>query len=347
MLYANVLIGLREGLEATMVVMLLAAYLTKTGRTPERRWMWAGVVAALAMTVAVFLVLHFGTKTLTTQGQELVGGVASLVTVAMITWLLFWMHASGKNIAAELNGTMERAIGPRAVFTVALFAVGREGIETILLVFDSITSDNLTPFVGLGCGVTAAVALGVALFRGAIRVDLKLFFRVTGILLVFVAAGILRYGIHDLQEAGVLPGLQTQAFDISDILVPGTWFASLLEGMFNVVPAPSILAFAGWLTYLAVALPLFLRTGRRGTGVKQQSNGAGATGRGDTAPANAAPADAGQGDTAPADAAPEATANVTASGPAECDIPATGSTPPTEDASARVRSPSAGVSAGT
>ena len=154
MLYANLLIGLREGLEATMIVIILAAYLKKTGRSHEHPWLWGGVAAALAITVVSFLVLQFGTKTLTTQGQELIGGIASLVTVAMITWMLLWMSSTGKNMADELKGKLDAAIGPKAVFVVALLAVGREGIETILLVFDSFTSDNATPFIGLGIGLS-------------------------------------------------------------------------------------------------------------------------------------------------------------------------------------------------
>lgn len=261
MLYANLLIGLREGLEATMIVIILAAYLKKTGRSHERPWLWAGVGTALAITAISFLVLHFGTKTLTTTGQELVGGIASLITVGMITWMLLWMSKAGKNIAAELKGKLDGAIGAKAVFAVALLAVGREGIETILLVFDSVTSSNLTPFMGLGVGILISIALGVAMYRGAIQINLSLFFKIVGVLLVFVAAGILRYGIQDLQEANVLPGRTDILFNISSVLEPGTWYAALLEGMFNFVPAPSTLSFIGWAVYLVIAMALFLRGG--------------------------------------------------------------------------------------
>lgn len=284
MLYANLLIGLREGLEATMIVIILAAYLKKTGRSHERPWLWGGVAAALAITVVSFLVLQFGTKTLTTQGQELIGGIASLVTVAMITWMLLWMSSTGKNMADELKGKLDAAIGPKAVFVVALLAVGREGIETILLVFDSFTSDNATPFIGLGIGVAIAVVLGVLMYRGAITINLQVFFQVVGILLVVVAAGILRYGITDLQEANVLPGLNSILFDISGVLRPGTWYAALLEGMFNIVPAPTVLAFIGWAIYLVVAMWLFLRPSKKASST---SKGSDAHSSAPTTPANA------------------------------------------------------------
>ncbi|MCK2201296.1 iron uptake transporter permease EfeU [Corynebacterium callunae] len=262
MLYANLLIGLREGLEATMVVTILAAYLTKTGRKNERPFLFGGVAAALVFTAISFAILHFGTKTLTTQGQELIGGIASLVTVAMITWMLLWMSKAGKNMSAELKGRMEAAVGPKAVFFVAFLAVGREGIETILLIFDSVTSSNSTPFIGLAIGIAVAVIIGVLMYKGAIRVDIGKLFRILSIMLVLVAAGILRYGIHDLQEAGVLPGLHTYAFDISSVLVPGTWFATAIEGVFNFVPQPTLLSFIAWALYLVIVMYLFLRSNK-------------------------------------------------------------------------------------
>lgn len=259
MFYANLLIGLREGLEATMVVTILAAYLTKTNRRHERPYLWAGVATALVFTAVSFAILHFGTKTLTTQGQELIGGIASLVTVGMITWMLLWMSSAGKNMAAELKGRMEAAIGPKAVFAVAFLAVGREGIETILLAFDSLTSTTSTPFIGLAAGIAVSVTVGVLMYLGAIRVNIAQLFKILGIVLVIVAAGILRYGIHDLQEAGVLPGLHTHAFDISGVLVPGSWYATAVEGMFNFVPSPTLLSFIAWAIYLFVVMFLFLR----------------------------------------------------------------------------------------
>lgn len=259
-LYANMLIGFREGLEAAMVVLILAAYLKKTHREHERHWMWFGVLGALVVTVGVFLIIHFGTKTLSPMGQELVGGIASLVTVAMIAGMLYWMRKSSKDIAKELEGQMEEAVGPAAVFTVAFLAVGREGIETILLIFDSVTSTTATPFIGLAMGIACAVALGLLMYRGVLAINFHVFFQVIALLLVFVGAGIMRYGIHDLQEAGVLPGMDNIAFDASSWWVPGTWYASLMEGMFNIVPNPSVLSLIFWVIFAVMGLVFFFRT---------------------------------------------------------------------------------------
>jgi high-affinity iron transporter len=259
--YTNALIGLREGLEATMVVIILAAYLRKTDQRRSYPWLWGGVLAALLVTVGVFLVIHFGTRTLTTTGQELIGGIASLVTVALVVWMLLWMKGADRNMTAELEGKMGHAVstGPLAVATVAFIAVAREGIETALLVFDSFSRALGVPFAGLVTGVAASVAIGVAVYIGAVNVNLRIFFRVTGALLILVAAGILRYGITDLQEANVLPGLTDYAFDISGVLVPGTWYATLLEGMFNIVAAPTVLAFTAWALFLLITVPTYFR----------------------------------------------------------------------------------------
>ena len=141
----------------------------------------------------------------------------------------------------------------------AFIAVAREGIETALLVFDSFSRALGVPFAGLVTGVAASVAIGVAVYIGAVNVNLRIFFRVTGALLILVAAGILRYGITDLQEANVLPGLTDYAFDISGVLVPGTWYATLLEGMFNIVAAPTVLAFTAWALFLLITVPTYFR----------------------------------------------------------------------------------------
>lgn len=263
MFYTNALIGLREGLEATMVVIILAAYLNKTGQRCSFPWLWAGIIAALAFTVGIFLVINFGSKTLTTVGQELIGGIASLITVALVVW----MKGASRDIAAELEGRMGRAVavGPLAVATVAFVAVAREGLETALLVFESFTRAFGVPFAGLMTGVGVSVVLGVLMYFGVLRINLGVFFQVTGALLIVVAAGILSYGITDLQEANVLPGLSNHAFDISGVLTPGTWYASLLEGMFNIVPQPTVLAFTGWLLFLLIALPAFFWPARSRT----------------------------------------------------------------------------------
>lgn len=178
--------------------------------------------------------------------------------------MLLWMRGASKNMKAKLEGKLEAAIavGAGSVFVLAFMAAVREGIETALLVFDTFAyGSTMTPALGLSLGIliAVAVAVAVAMYYGAVRINLGTFFKVTGILLVVVAAGILRYGITDLQEAGLLPGLHTLAFDISNVIAPGTALATLIEGIFNLVPAPTLLSMIAWAVYLVVAMYLFLR----------------------------------------------------------------------------------------
>ncbi|WP_245616245.1 iron uptake transporter permease EfeU [Corynebacterium doosanense] len=256
------LIGLREGLEASMVVMILVAFLVKSGRKDQLKWVWLGIGAASAVTLTAFLVIQLGTKTLTSTGQELVGGISSLVAVAIISYMLLWMRGAAKDMKGELQGRLGSAVevGPWAVVLMSFAAVAREGIETALLVFDSFAYGNVgVPAAGLLIGFVVSVIIAVLMYHGAIRINLGVFFKITGVLLIIVAAGILRYGITDLQEAGVLPGLKNHAFDLSGLIAPGSAAATVIEGVLNLVPRPTTLSMIAWALYLFVALFIFLR----------------------------------------------------------------------------------------
>lgn len=273
MLFANALIGLREGLEASIVVTILCAFLVKSDLKRHLKWVWTGVAAALAITATVFLVITYGSSTLSSLGQELVGGIASLVAVAIVTTMVLWMRTAAVSLSGDLRAALSRAtaLGPAAVVLMSALAVGREGIETALLVFDT-TQGDTSSLYGLLAGAAVAVALAVAMYYGALRINLGAFFKVTGVLLVFVAAGVLRYGVNDLQEAGALPGRDRLAFDLSGLVDPNTWPAKLVEGMFNLVPNPTLLSAIAWLVYVVVVLAVFLRPQPSGKGKRTGSS---------------------------------------------------------------------------
>lgn len=261
---ANYLIGLREGLEASLVVSILATFLVKSGHKDRLKLVWAGVAAAVAVAVAGWALLQFITsltaKSFTTQ--ETIGGVMSIVAVGFVTWMIFWMRKASRSIARELRERMGAAleVGPYAVVLLAFLAVFREGIETAFIVYASAaTATTATPFVGVLLGLATAVALGFAIYRGAVKINLGVFFNWTGALLILVAAGIFAYGFHDLQEANLLPGLQTLAFDISHIIPPDSWYGVVLKGIFNFNPSPTVIELTAWLVYLIPVLVLYLR----------------------------------------------------------------------------------------
>lgn len=264
MFFSNALIGLREGLEAALVVVILVAFLVKTDRRWALRYVWLGVGVAVALSVVIGAALSFGTAGLPDETAELITGLASLLAVVLVTGMIFWMRAVGRRFAGELTGRMDRALdaGPWAIAAVAFLGVGREGLESALFFFATVQSADetgLAPALGWVVGIGGAVALGIAIYLGAVRIDLATFFRWTGVGLVVVAAGILAYAVHELQEAGVLPGEKVYAFDVRSIIAPDSPLAAVVRGIFNLRPRMAVLEIGAWAAYLLVVLPLFLR----------------------------------------------------------------------------------------
>ena len=261
---ANYLIGLREGLEASLVVSILATFLVKSGHRDRLKLVWIGVGAALGVAVAGWALLQFITA-LTAKSftaQETIGGVMSILAVGFVTWMIFWMRKASRSIAKELRERMGQAleVGSRAVVILAFLAVFRESIETAFIVYASAaTATTATPFVGVLLGLATSVLLGFAIYKGAVKINLAVFFKWTGAVLILVAAGIFAYGFHDLQEANILPGLQTLAFDISHTIPPDSWYGVLLKGIFNFNPAPTVIEAAAWVAYLVPVLVLYFR----------------------------------------------------------------------------------------
>ena len=263
MLFSSALIGLREGLEAALVVSILVACLVRSDQRAALKWVWGGVAAALLICVGIGTVIAYTIGELPFEQQEIVGGSLSIVAVGFVTWMIFWMRATARTIAVQLRGRLSDAlaIGPVAVAVMASLAVGREGLETMAFFYANVrTAEAGTrqPLIGFIVGIVVAIALGYLIYRGAIRFNLAKFFTYTGVLLVFVAAGILGYGLHDLQEARVLPGLNTLAFDLSGPMPEDSWYGALLKGLFNYSAQTTVLQAVVWVLYVAVVLTVFL-----------------------------------------------------------------------------------------
>ncbi|MFE9741009.1 iron uptake transporter permease EfeU [Streptomyces sp. NPDC006477] len=262
-MFGNYLIGLREGLEASLVVCILIAYLVKTGRRDALRPIWIGIGVAVGVALAFGAGLEFGSQELTFEAQELLGGSLSIVAVVLVTWMVFWMRRTARHLRAELHGRLDEALrmGTGALVATAFLAVGREGLETALFVWASVRASSdgtYAPLTGVLLGLLTAVLLGWLFYRGALRIDLARFFTWTGGMLVVVAAGVLAYGVHDLQEARFLDGLADKAFDVSATIPPDSWYGTLLKGVFNFQPNPTVLQVTVWALYLVPTLALFL-----------------------------------------------------------------------------------------
>jgi len=264
---ASYLIGLREGLEMVLVVSILVAYLVKTGRRQHLLPVWGGVAAAVAVSLGFgWLLTYLSSSVLYGPQHELFDAITSVVAVGLVTWMIFWMRRTARRLSGELRGRLDGAIGlgVGAVVGIAFLAIVREGLETTLLFFASAQGATTSaPLVGIACGVATSVVIGFLLYFGAVKINLSRFFTVSGVLLIFVAAGIFKYGIHDFQEAGLLPGLNTPAFDISGWLDPNAWYGAVVAGLFNITPQPSVLEMAAYVVYLVPVLVVFLWPARK------------------------------------------------------------------------------------
>ena len=265
---ANFLIGLREGLEAALVVSILVAYLVRTGRRDAVRSIWVGVLAAVGLSLAAGAILTFTSRSLSFKAQETFGGVMSILAVGFVTWMIFWMRRTAHHLKGELHDRVDVAVamGAGALALTAFVAVGREGLETALFIWTAVqaTGSTATPVVGAVLGLATAFVLGYLPYRRSVRINLAQFFRYTGAGLVVVAAGVLAYGVHDLQEAGYLTfaGLDRVVLDATGVLPPSSWWGSLWKGLFSISAAPTRLELAVWAAYLVPTLVLFLRPPR-------------------------------------------------------------------------------------
>ncbi|AFV90998.1 Putative ferrous iron permease EfeU [Acidipropionibacterium acidipropionici ATCC 4875] len=270
MFVANLLIALREGFEASLVVGIIAAYLVKAGRRDLMSRLWIGVGLAALIPLGVGAILTWGPKTLTFQAQEILGGGLSLVAVAMVTWMVFWMGKNSRQLKHDLESDLTKSLQHNGsgwgVVWIAILAVGREGVETALFIWatvkSSVRTSTFQTTAGVLVGLALAVLLGWAVYRGAVRINMHRFFALTGGFLILVAAGIVSYGIGDLQEAGVLPGIMTHAWDFSAALPASTspvyWLYVVLVAMFQVNLAPTVLQAIAWWVYLVPVMTLFI-----------------------------------------------------------------------------------------
>ncbi|MBN2177739.1 MAG: FTR1 family protein [Demequinaceae bacterium] len=265
---ANYVLGLREGLEAALIIGVLIAYLLRTNMSTLLAAVWGGLGAAVGFSLAVGVILTFGQQRLPAEATEAVAGVAGLAATALMTWMVFWMARTSRSLRGRLEDSLGRAVGLGrwAVFSLAFLAVGREGLEIALFLWTQVSAARSAPAAlgGAVLGIFTAVALGWAIYRGAVRINLARFFTWTGLFLILLAAGVLAHAIHELQESGIVRGFESVAFDVSAQVPESSWHGAVLKGIFGFLPAPSVLEFLAWLAYLAITLTAFVRVFRRG-----------------------------------------------------------------------------------
>jgi high-affinity iron transporter len=271
----NLLIGLREGLEAGLVVTILLAAVRKTAAARAERDgepalsaapVWLGVVGAVSLAGAFAAVLTFSVSVLSSGQQEAVSGLLSVLAVCLVTGMIFWMRRTASTLASHLRGEVDRAvaIGAGALTVTAFLSAGREGLETTLFLWTAAKASGQTagPLIGAAAGITAAAGLCWLLYRRAVRLNVGVFFNRTAFALIVIAAGVLAYGLGDLQDAGWLPGHAWVAADLTAHIDPGSWWASIVTGLTELSPRMTVLQVTAWLAYLAFVIPSFVNAGR-------------------------------------------------------------------------------------
>ncbi|WP_211208353.1 iron uptake transporter permease EfeU [Corynebacterium lubricantis] len=291
---ATFIIGLREGLEMSLVIGILLAHLRRTGRSYAAPKIWWGVGSAVVVSFIAGAILTFGRYSLSFKAQEIIGGTMSILAVVMITSMVFWMMSHGATLQRDLEESVDKSVAKTAttaagwgIFWLAFVTVAREGLETTIIILS--WSSAAQAFIGAILGILIAAVLGVLLNRGMVRINLSVFFMWTGGLLIILAAGILAYGIHDLQEAAVLPGPFSGApitptdpltgavlvgfasspfwlaaypfgwaWDLSSSIAPDGFFAALAKGTVGWTPQMTWLEVTIWFLFITVALTAFL-----------------------------------------------------------------------------------------
>jgi high-affinity iron transporter len=262
-------IALREGIEAALIVSIILAYLKQLGATDRARLVWWGTGLAVLLSAAVGTAIFAAGAEFEGEAEQVFEGLVTLAAVAVLTWMIFWMRRQSARIKSDLQEKVDTALvaGGLALAGLAFFAVLREGIETALFLFaaakgtavEGTTVDASSQIIGAVLGLAVAIVLGVLLYRGGIRMNLRSFFRVTGLILIVVAAGLLAYSLHELQEAGWLPILEGHAFDLSASLPDDEGVGAILRGIVGYNADPTWLEVVGWLAYLVMVGALFIK----------------------------------------------------------------------------------------
>ena len=266
---ASFVIALREGIEAALIVSIVLAYLKQLGASDRSRLVWWGTGLAVVLSAAAGTAIFVAGAEFEGEAEEIFEGLVTLAAVGVLTWMIFWMRRQGARIKSELQEKVDTALvaGGLALAGLAFFAVLREGIETALFLFAAAKGTAVegtavapaTQVTGAVLGLALAVILGVLLYRGGIRMNLRSFFRVTGMILIVVAAGLFAYSLHELQEAGWLLFLEAHAFDLSASLPDDEGVGAILRGLVGYNADPTWLEVVGWAAYLVVVGGFFLR----------------------------------------------------------------------------------------
>jgi high-affinity iron transporter len=258
------LIMVREGVEAALIVGIIAGYLKSTGRGQWMPLVWVGIATAILLCLALGIILDLVSADFPQQEQELFAAIIGLIAVFLLASMVFWMRKAARSIKGELQHSIDEALGEHdgkalALVFMVFLAVAREGLESVFFLLATFQqASGLDAPIGALAGVLVAAAIGYAIYVGTVRLNLRRFFRWTGVLILVVAAGLLAGSLRALHEAGWWNSLQETAFDLSHVLPTDGFLGSILSGIFGYVDTPTIGEVAVYVIFLLITLPLFL-----------------------------------------------------------------------------------------
>ncbi len=263
------LIGLREGVEAALIVAIVLAYVVRTGNARHIPKIWLGAGAAATVSVAIGLLIFSTVGSFQEPYEQVFEGSAMLLAAVVVTWMLFWMRRQSMNLRGELQAAVDRVLGEGTAWGLAILAftaVIREGVETALFLAGQATSADTgaaSVLVGAVVGLGGAGLIGWGFYRGSRAIDLRRFFRWTGIALVFIAAGLLSHAVHEFLEVAAIAGVSVigsqTAFDISRVLSQDDGIGQFLRAIFGYSSSPEILTLLVHLGYIVGILAVYLR----------------------------------------------------------------------------------------
>ena len=265
---AGFVTGLREGVEAALIVSIILAYLAKTGNRQHFAKIWVGTIGAIALSLILGVVIFFTVGELDEPYEQLFEAGAMILAAAVLTWMLFWMRRQARSVKGELQAAVDRVLSSGSGWGLALLAfmaVIREGIETALFITGQVfaasteASGELSIVVGAVLGLITAAALGWLIYVGARRINYGTFFRVTGTVLVFIAAGLVSHAVHELVEIGVITIGTQPVFDLTGVLPDDSGVGQILRALFGYSSAPELITVVAYLAYLIPVLIFYLR----------------------------------------------------------------------------------------
>jgi len=261
---SSLLITLREGLEAALIIGIILAYLARTGNRQGFKPVWLGTSLAVLGSLIAGASIYLLAGEFSGQTEEIFEGAAMFLAVGVLTWMIFWMRKQAINIRAHLHAQIQSVLisgSSLGLVMLAFLVVVREGIETVLFLFAAtrVAESPLLFTVGGFVGLAIAIGIGYSIYKGTSRLNLRVFFNVTSLVLILFAAGLLAHGIHEFHEAGIIPPVVEHVWDINHILPEKSTFGRFLTAIAGYNGNPSLVEVVAYFGYLALALGFYFR----------------------------------------------------------------------------------------